>query len=173
MSVGAPGSTGLGRRQVLAASLVGAAGLVGTPGRAAGRSHVRFDRAAYDRYVGLMNAGDLGVIDFYADDIKFVMQIRGKAAVREFYARQRPYVRESLEVLFFCSDTNGAAAEVHSTLRCRKDCPDTRIFGRALKAGEVMRTHGYLFYVLNAQGLIAEVKGPPPEILQPWLIEAG
>ena len=120
-----------------------------------------------------MNAGDLRFVDYYADDIKFVMQIRGKASVLDFYARQRPYVRESLEVLFFCSDATGAAAEVHSELRCIRDCPDATVFGRALKVGEVQRTHGYLLYVLNAQGKIAEIKAPPPEILQPWRIDAA
>jgi hypothetical protein len=119
-----------------------------------------------------MNAGDLRFVDYYADDIRYVMNMRGKADVLNFYARQRPYVRESLEVLFFCSDATGAAAEVRSKLLCLKDCDDTTIFGRALKAGEVQRTHGALLYVLNAQGLIAEIKGPPPEILQPWRMEA-
>lgn len=167
------GGPGLHRREWLAASLAGAAALAVAPGRAAEPPQARFDRAAYDRYVALMNAGDPRVVDFYADDIKFVMGIRGKDAVRDFYARHHPYVRESLDVLFFCADATGAAAEVHSTLRCLKDCDDTSVFGRVLKAGEVMRTHGYLLYVLNPQGLIAEVKGPPLEILQPWQIEAN
>ena len=160
------------RRALLAASLVGAAVLPLHPARAAA-CRVPFDRAAYDRYVRLMNAGDPGFAEYYADDIKFVMGIRGKANVLNFYDRQRPYVKESLEVLFFCSDATGAAAEVRSKLRCINDCDDTSIFGRALKAGEVQRTHGYLLYVLNAQGMITEIKGPPPEILQPWRIEAA
>jgi len=159
------------RRTFLVAALAGAAALPALPGRTAAR-RVPFDRAAYDRYVGLMNAGDPRLVEFYADDIKFVMQIRGKAAVLRFLARQRPYVKESLDVLFFCSDATGAAAEVRSQLRCIRDCDDTTIFGRALKAGEVQRTHGYLLYVLNAQGKIAEIKAPPPEIEQPWRMEA-
>lgn len=160
-----------GRRDILAASLASVPLVLAGPGRAAEPCGVRFDRAAYDRYAGFMNAGDPRVVDFYADDIKFVMQIHGKAAVRDFYARQRPFVTESLEVLFFCSDATGAAAEVRSQLRCIRDCDDTAIFGRALKAGEVQRTHGYLVYMLNAKGLIAEIKGPPPEFIQPWRIE--
>ena len=152
------------------AALLGAAAPTALSGRTATRRFA-LDRVAYDRYVRLMNAGDPRVADYYADDIKFVMQIRGKAAVLDFYARQRPYVKESLTVLFFCSDARGAAAEVRSELRCIRDCDDTTVFGRALKAGEVQRTHGYLFYVLNAQGLIIEIKGPPPEIVQPWRIE--
>jgi ketosteroid isomerase-like protein len=161
------------RRRLLGGALAGMAALAAAPGRADETGQGRFDRAAYDRYVALMNTGDPRVVDFYADDIKFVMGIRGKAAVRDFYARHRPYVRESLDVLFFCADAAGAAAEVHSTLRCLKDCDDTSVFGRVLKAGEVMRTHGFLLYVLNPQGLIAEVKGPAPEVLQPWHLEAN
>lgn len=157
------------RRGFLAASLAGGVALPITA--QAATCGVPFDRAAYDRYVHYMNAGDPRVIDVYAEDIKFVMNMRGKAEVANFYARQRPYVKESLEVLFFCSDATGAAAEVRSEIRCLKDCDDTAIFGRALKAGEVMRTHGALLYVLNAQGLITEIKGPPPEILQPWRME--
>lgn len=159
------------RRAFLAGSLAAGGVLAAGPGRAAAACGRRFDRAAYDRYVGLMNAGDPRVVDYYADDIRFVMQIRGKAAVRAFYARQRPFVRETLTVLFFCADNGGAAAEVHSRLRCIRDCDDTAIFGRALKAGEVQSSHGYLMYRLNAAGLIAEIMGPPPEILQPWRIE--
>jgi hypothetical protein len=120
-----------------------------------------------------MNAGDLGFADYYADDIKFVMNIRGKAAVLAFYERQRPYVTENLDVLFFCSDATGAAAEVHSELRCIRDCDDTTIFGHPLKAGEVQRIRGCLLYVLNARGLISEIKGPLPEILQAWRTETA
>jgi len=158
------------RRRLLMASIAGAAALPLLKGRAA-ECRVPFDRAAYDRYVQLMNASDPRIGEYYADDIKYVMGIRGKANVQKFYDRQRPYVRESLEVLFFCSDATGAAAEVRSKLRCLKDCDDTTIFGRALKAGQVQRTHGYLFYALNAQGLITEMKGPPPDIIEAWRIE--
>ena len=160
------------RRQFLAGAVAGAAALAPLPGQAAER-RIRFDRAAYDRYVSLMNAGDLRFVDYYADDIRFVMDIRGKAGVLDFYTRQRPYVKETLDVLFFCSDATGAAAEVRSDLRCIRDCDDTSIFGRALKAGEVQRSRGCLLYVLNARGMITEIKGPPPEILQPWRVEAA
>jgi len=170
MSVMTQAEFGHHRRQVLMASLAGAAALVPLGGAAAA-SRARFDRAAYDRYIGLMNAGDLRFIDCYAPDVTFVMNLHGRAAVAAFYARQRPYVKERLDVLFFCSDTTGAAAEVHSELRCIKDCDDSAIFGRPLKAGEVQRIHGYLFYVLNEQGLIADIKGPPPIVLQPWRLE--
>jgi hypothetical protein len=115
-----------------------------------------------------MNAGDLRFVDYYADDIRFVMNIRGRAGVLAFYARQRPFVKERLAVTFFCSDRTGAAAEVRSEIRCIRDCADTTIFGRPLKAGEVQTIRGCLLYVLDARGLVAEIKGPPPEILQPW-----
>jgi len=161
------------RRKFLVASLAGAATSPALPGWAAPRRRGRLDRSAYDRYVHLMNAGDPRFAEYYADDIKFIMQIRGKASVLDFYARQRPYLKESLEVLFFCSDATGAAAEVRSEMRCIQDCDDASVFGRALKKGEVQRTHGYMLYVLNAQGKIAEIKAPPPEILQPWRMEAG
>lgn len=160
------------RRGLLVATITAAVSLVPRPGGAAGRRAI-LDRAAYDRYVRLMNASDPRVVDYYADDIKFVMNIRGKASVSKFYDSQRPYVRETLEVLFFCSDAKGAAVEVLSELRCIRDCDDTAIFNRALKVGEVQRTHGYLFYTLNSDGLITEIKGPLPEIIQPWRIEAG
>jgi hypothetical protein len=159
------------RREFMLTSLAGVAALVPRPGRAAA-CDVPLDRAAYDRYVRLMTAGDRRFVDYYDEDIKFVMQVRGKANVLDFYARHRPYVTELLEVLFFCSDAAGAAAEVRSELRCIKDCNDVTIFGRILKAGEIQRTRGYLFYNLNAQGKISEIKGPPPDILESWRIEA-
>lgn len=158
-------TTGPDRRTLL----LGAAALVPLPALAA-PSVTPFDRAAYDRYIGLMNAGDLRFVDYYADDIRFVMNIRGRAAVLDFYERQRPYVKERLDVTFFCSDRTGAAAEVRSEVRCIKDCADTTIFGRPLKAGEVQTIRGCLLYVLDARGLIAKIKGPPPEILQPWRV---
>ena len=160
------------RRAFLTASLGGAGALLSGADRAAPHREP-FDRAAYDRYIRLMNSSSPQVVDYYADDVWFVLNIRGKAAVRDFYARHRPFVRESIEVLFFCSDAGGAAAEVHSTMRCIKDCDDTSIFGRPLKAGEVLRTHGFLFYVLNTRGLIVQIKGPPPEILQAWRMEGA
>lgn len=115
-----------------------------------------------------MNSGDQRFLDYYSEDVQFVMNIRGKNKVRDFYARQRPFVSETLEVTFFCSDTAGAAAEVLSTIRCIKDCPDTSIFGRTLVAGEFQLVRGCLLYRLDRRGLIAEIKGPPPEILKPW-----
>lgn len=157
------------RREFLVAPLACAAPLLPTSGLlAATRSS--FDRAAYDRYIRLMNASDARFVDYYADDIEFIMNIRGKAGVLNFYAAQRPYIKETLDVIFFCSDATGAAAEVHSELRCIQDCNDTSIFGRALKAGEVQRIRGCLLYGLNDHGKIAQIHGPPPEILQPWRI---
>lgn len=161
-----PASPKVHRRHLLLGALAGAATAAPLPAWSSTTAR-RFDRTAYDRYVSLMNAGDPRVVDYYADDIRFVMGIRGKAQVSAFYARQRPYVKENLEVLFFCADANGAAAEVRSEIRCMKDCDDPAVFGRTLKAGEILRTHGYLFYVLDQNGLIAEIKGPPPELLGP------
>ncbi|WP_157190148.1 hypothetical protein [Novosphingobium sp. Rr 2-17] len=70
----------------------------------------------------------------------------------EIYARQRPYVRESLEIIFFCADAQRAAAEVSGTFRCIKDCDDTSIFGQTLRVGEAQRTNGFLIYKLNNRG---------------------
>ena len=160
------------RRAFLATSLVGGAALLPGTARAASCG-VAFNRAAYERYVGLMNAEDPRFVEYYADDIKFEMNIRGRSSVLDFYRHQWPYLKETLEISFFCSDATGAAAQVRSELRCIKDFSDARMFGRALKAGEVQRVRGYVFYTLNAQGLITEIKGPPPEVLQPWRLEAA
>jgi hypothetical protein len=158
------------RRELLMTSLVGGTLLSGGQAKAASR-RTPFDRTAYNRYVTLMNAQDTRFVEYYADNIRFVMGIRGKAEVLKFYRSQWLNVTESLKVEFFCSDASGAAAEVRSELRCIHDFNDTTIFGRALKAGEVQRVRGYVFYVLNDRGLITEIKGPPPEIIQPWHIE--
>ena len=155
------------RRTLLLAVLAGTAVSGPVPGVTAPCRRT-FDRTAYDRYIGLMNAGDLRFVNYYADDIRFVMNLRGRAAVLDFYARQRPYVRERLRVDFFCSDKTGAAARVVSEIRCIQDCDDTRIFGRSLKAGDVQQVRGCLLYVLDARGLIAAIEGSPPEILRPW-----
>ena len=165
-------SDGMARRELLGAGFAGTAALHGLRSRPVLR-RMRFDRAAYDSYIQRMNAGDLRFLDHYADDVQFVMGIRGKRAVREFYIRQQPFVRERLEVVFFCSDAHGAAAQVISEIRCIADCADTAIFGRALKSGEVQQVKGCLLYVLDEQGLIAKVMGPPPEILQPWHPASG
>jgi hypothetical protein len=156
------------RRTFVLSALGSAAAMVPAPGSATRTCNAPFGRADYDRYISLMNAGDVRFADYYADDIRFVMNIRGKADVLGFYARQRPYVRETLEVLFFCSDEHGAAAQVQSELRCIRDCADTSLFGRSLKAGEVQLVRGCLFYSFDAHGAIAAINGPPPEILQPW-----
>jgi len=161
------------RRMFLATSLVGGTALLPGVGRAAASCSVGFNRAAYERYVGLMNAEDPRFVEYYASDIKFEMNIRGRSNVLEFYRHQWPYIKETLEISFFCSDATGAAAQVRSELRCIKDNNDTTTFGRALKAGEVQRVRGYVFYTLNAQGLITEIKGPPPEVLQPWRLEVA
>ena len=134
------------------------------------------DRAAYERYVALFNAADPRFADFYADDVNFLTFLRGKEAALGFFARQRRYVRETLQVAFFCSDATGAAAEVYGEFRCVEDCDDPSVLGvplmaGPLKAGQVQRTHAYFLYVLNTEGRIAEIKGPPPESVQPWQME--
>jgi hypothetical protein len=159
------------RRELLLASIAGGTALLVGPAQAASRN-VLFDRAAYDRYVALMNTHDTRFAEYYSDDIKFEMGIVGKAQVIGFYRSQWLHVTETLEVVFFCSDATGAAAEVRSELRCIRNFDDTTIFGRVLKAGEVQRVRGYVFYMLNDQGLISEIKGPPPEVTQPWQFEA-
>lgn len=159
------------RRAFMGAALLGATAPLPLQGRA-GRPAAALDRAGYGRYLRLMNVGDTRFLDYYADDVRFVMNIRGRSNVAKFYAAQRPYVKETLELLFFCSDTTGAAAQVISELRCIADCDDRTLFGRALKAGEVQRIRGCLLYVLDDAGRIAEIKGPPPEVLEPWHIPA-
>lgn len=158
------------RRELLLASIVGGTAVLAGPVQAAS-CRMSLDRAAYDRYVALMNARDTRFAEYYADDIQFEMGIRGKAQVMDFYRSQWLHVTEKLEVDFFCSDVTGAASEVRSELRCVRDFNDTTIFGRALKAGEVQRVRGYVFYTLNDQGLMTRIKGPPPEVTQPWQFE--
>jgi hypothetical protein len=160
------------RRTFMMTSLAGAGAVLSGPVQASS-CRVPFNRAAYERYVALMNARDTRFTEYYADDIKFEMNISGKAGVVKFYANQWPYMRETLEIRSFCSDVTGAAAEVRSELRCVKDYDGTAIFGRILKAGEVQTVRGYVFYALNAQGLITQIKGPPPEVLQPWQFAAA
>jgi hypothetical protein len=158
----------------LAASLAGET-LFSLPGQAlpaqATTCGVSFDHATYKRYVELFNAADPGFTDYFSDKINFLNFLHGKAQVLAFYDKRQPYVKETIEVLFFCSDAGGAAAEVHGEFRCIQDCDDLKIFGRRMTAGEVQRAHGYLFYVLDDKGKIAAIKGPPPEVVQPWKIE--
>jgi hypothetical protein len=163
---------GLQRRDLLATGLALSSGAA-LPAQCQARpAHpVRFDRAAYDRYVALMNAGDPRFLDSYTDDVRFVMNIHGRAAVADFYARRRPFVRETLKVDFFCSDVSGAASQVLSEIRCIRDCEDATLFGRPLKAGEVQIVRGCLLYVLDPGGRIAQIKGPPPEIVTSWHLE--
>ncbi|TPG54290.1 nuclear transport factor 2 family protein [Sphingomonas glacialis] len=156
------------RRTLLAgAALLGATATIPFGARAA-RPGTPLDRAAYQRYLALMNAADPRFLDFYADDVRFVMNIRGRDNVAKFYAAQRPYIQETLELLFFCSDASGAAAQVISEVRCIADHDDRVLFGRPLKKGEVQRIRGCLLYVLDDHGRIAEISGPPPEVLEPW-----
>jgi hypothetical protein len=158
------------RRELLLTSIGGSAALLAGTSQAASCS-VPFKRAAYDHYVALMNARDTRFTQYYADDIDFGMGIRGKAQVMNFYRNQWRHVTEKLEIDFFCSDATGAAAEVRSELRCVRDDADTKIFGRALKSGDVQRVRGQIFYALNNQGLITQIKGPPPQVTQPWQSE--
>ena len=140
--------------------------LLSSPGQAAtcGGS---FNRATYDHYVGLFNAADPGFTHYFADNINFVNFLHGKAEVLAFYGARRPYVKETLEVLFFCSDAEGAAAEVRGEFRCIQDCDDPKIFGRSLKASEVQRAHGYLFYVLDEKVRLPRSKDRRQKLCSP------
>lgn len=158
------------RRNLMAASLTAglAAAAAAAPSAQAASCGVPLDRARYEKYVALFNAADPAFMDFYVEDIDFLGFAKGRSGVLAFYAKQRPYVKETLELVSFCSDAGAAAVEVLGEFRCIADCDDPAVFGRPLKKGMVQRTHGYMFYELTAAGLIKKIKGPPPEGMGQW-----
>ena len=83
------------RRALLATSLVGGVALLPGAARAASCG-VAFNRAAYERYVGLMNAEDPRFVEYFADDVKFQSTYKfglGRIAADTALPWPRPFQR--------------------------------------------------------------------------------
>lgn len=132
-------------------------------------------REQYQRYLKLFASLDPAVVEFFSADVVFRIgerqELKTPQKILEVYRRRLLNVSESPELLFFCSDADGCAAELRTEYRCFRDENDPTIFGRPLKQGEVRRSLGIALYTMK-NGKITSMHGAPRTISD-WRFEAG
>lgn len=125
------------------------------------------NREDYRRYLDLFTSLDRRVFDYFSDDMVFRIggrgELQGPQAIFDSYRRRLLNVRETAEILFFCSDSTGLAAELRTEYRCIRDEPDASLFGRPLKQGEVKRSLGVALYTIR-NGKFTSMHGKPQTV---------
>ncbi len=129
-------------------------------------------RKEFDEYVALYNAADPTFIKFYHDDVvmETVPPLTSAAAIRDFRRELAAYVVEHVTVEYYVSDETGSAAQFLGEFRCVRDMPITALsglFGKAVKAGQVLRQRGAILYGVK-NGRFKWIRASPPIILQDW-----
>jgi hypothetical protein len=125
------------------------------------------DRDAYDRYVAAFNAKDYdAVADFYVDPplmTFFGVEIRSRAALKDFYAFLHDHVMESVRVLNFAASETLTAIDAVIRVEAVKDLTREALDARGLTglfpiaAGDVQEMRQFIFYTMQ-NGKIACVE---------------
>lgn len=128
-------------------------------------------RSDYDAYVAAFNAADFaGFTTYYTDDILFEIgdrkRLRGRDEIVAFYREVKSRVRETLTVVKFIGDDEGAAAEVETEFVALEDWPE--FISGPLSEGDVYRRRGLIMYDLR-DGLISHARAARIRVLEsPW-----
>jgi hypothetical protein len=125
------------------------------------------DRDGYDRYVAAFNAKDYdAVADFYVDPplmTFFGMEIRSRAALKDFYAFLHDHVIESVRVLNFAASETLTAVDAVIRVEALKDLTRQALDARGLTgffpiaAGDVQEMRQFIFYTMQ-NGKISRVE---------------
>lgn len=125
------------------------------------------DRDGYDRYVAAFNAKDYdAVADFYVDPplmTFFGMEIRSRAALKDFYAFLHDHVIESVRVLNFAASETLTAVDAVIRVEAVKDLTREALDARGLTgffpiaAGDVQEMRQFIFYTMQ-NGKISRVE---------------
>ncbi|MCY1669781.1 nuclear transport factor 2 family protein [Novosphingobium sp. SL115] len=117
------------------------------------------DRDAYDRYVAAFNAKDYdAVADFYVDPplmTFFGVEIRSRAALKDFYAFLHDHVIESVRVLNFAASETLTAIDAVIRVEAVKDLTREALDARGLTgffpiaAGDVQEMRQFIFYTMQ------------------------
>ena len=166
------------RRQALTRGLSGlasgVAGLVAVSARPA-QAHEScggMTSAEFHRYIELFNNNDSGYEAYYHPDVVLELgntQLSSAQAIMDFYAEVKTYIKETVQIDQFISDSNGIACEFSTEFRCIKDWDDS-YFRRDLKAGEVMRRIGFVHYSLDS-GKFRHIKTALYRLVNDWRMD--
>jgi len=120
------------------------------------------DRAAYQRYIDSFNAQDYdAVLAHYAESFELVFAgyvFRNAAEVRRLYTFLHSYVRESLTLKAFVSDSHMVALEGDVRLEALRDLTAEALAAQglerlvSLRAGDVTVIPQFIHYHLDGQG---------------------
>ena len=158
------------RRLIMGATGVVAAAVM--PVARAQQCDAGMSREDYEHYLDLFNNNDPGFAEFYHDDVELELRnatIRGRQGILDFYAEVKQYIRETVTVDHFVSDTTGVAAVVPSEFKCFKDWQGG-YFQRDLKAGEVFRIISFGIYWVE-EGKFKQIKAARYQLVNDWQME--
>lgn len=108
------------------------------------------NRRQYDRYLELFHARDYdGLLDFFGPDPEVIFAgyaLRGRAAIKDFYAFLHQYVQETVAVDRFMSDEHTLVLEARVRLEGLRDLTP-----------EILKAHGYDRLASLRQGDVVEI----------------
>lgn len=122
------------------------------------------DRASYQRYMDSFHARDYdAVLAHYADSFELVFAgyvFRNAAEVRRLYTFLHSYLKESLTLKAFVSDSHMVALEAVVRLEALRDLTAQALLAEglerlvSLRAGDVVEIPQFIHYHLDGQGKI-------------------
>jgi hypothetical protein len=127
------------------------------------------DRADYERYVAAFNGPDYDtLLQFFAEDVVLEAggpAMRGRQAIRDFYAFFHAFVRETVTILNFYPHETAPMADVLIRFEGIADLTqamlDERGFGymTPVAKGSAIELEFFIQYEQGADGLIHRIKG--------------
>jgi hypothetical protein len=111
-------------------------------------------------YIDCFNRDDFeGFGKYYADDVVLELgrkkQLRGRAAILDFYREVKARIRETLEIRNVIADEQGLAAEIATEFHALEDWPD--FIAGPMKRGESIHILSFVHYRLR-DGKFAHIR---------------
>ena len=126
-------------------------------------------RSDYERYVAAFNGPDYDtLLAFFADDVVLEAggpAMRGKDAIRAFYAFFHRHVRESVTILHFYPHDTAPMADVLIRFEGIEDLTQAMLDARGhghmtpVAKGSAVELEFFIQYAQGADGLIHRIKG--------------
>jgi len=126
-------------------------------------------RAEFEQYITLFNNNDPEFTRYYHDDVALELGttiIRTPQGIADFYNNVKKYIRESIRINQYISDTNGIAVELPTEFICIRDWPDS-FWGRPIRTGEVLRIISFVLYQLE-DGKFKHIKSARYRLINDW-----
>jgi hypothetical protein len=126
-----------------------------------------FDRARFERYIGLFDESDPAVMDFWAEDVVMHLGphvLETPRGLYEHFKNLHQFMAERNQLLFFVSDERRMAVKLRGEMTAVRDF---EMDSMRAKQGMVQRIEGVVLYELDG-GRIKSIDCQPVTELNHW-----